>query len=384
MCYNGQVGQGCYGGAPECPDPVLQEGGTLMSYCHFGGASGADCDGVTNDFHPTVATFVRTFIDAHTFPGCITSLCDSPNAPTSLMATPNGDARIDLQWTASTPPPTPDSYTLYRSTSPGGPYAPLATGLTVTTYSDTAVTAGLTYYYVVRALSASCISVNSNEASALALGDCDASPTFYETSVTNLTDGACGAQLSWTTGTNHCGTDPLVYTVYRSTSPEFTPAPANRLASCVSDTFFDDTSAIAGTDYFYEVVAEDASPGQGGDCRDGNATGSGELFFRVGTETLYRGTFEDPTGGSTAGWSNVGFGGDQNPDPGWDGVKACPATSSPNVFSFGGTASCTDPYPQGQYEVAVVRHADGTGIVVPPNAMNVRLRFQATFRLRYE
>jgi fibronectin type 3 domain-containing protein len=44
------------------------------------------------------------------------------------------------------------SYNIYRSTSPGGPYAPLASGVQSPTYKDELVNKGMTYYYVVRSV----------------------------------------------------------------------------------------------------------------------------------------------------------------------------------------------------------------------------------------
>jgi len=46
------------------------------------------------------------------------------------------------------------SYNIYRSTSPGGPYAPLASGVHGLSYQDGLVKAGMTYYYVVRSVDA--------------------------------------------------------------------------------------------------------------------------------------------------------------------------------------------------------------------------------------
>ena len=62
----------------------------------------------------------------------------------------------------------------------------------------------------------------------------------------------------------------MVYNIYRDTTSGFTPGPGNLLESCVTNTFFDDTSVSGGTTYYYVVRAEDATVGNGGPCRDGN------------------------------------------------------------------------------------------------------------------
>jgi fibronectin type 3 domain-containing protein len=53
-----------------------------------------------------------------------------------------------------------------RSTTSGGPYTNLATGIAGTTYTDTSAANGTTYFYVVTAVGAGGESGNSNEASA--------------------------------------------------------------------------------------------------------------------------------------------------------------------------------------------------------------------------
>ena len=58
------------------------------------------------------------------------------------------------------------SYTVKRSTTAGGPYTTIATDITETSYTDTGVTNGTTYYYVVTAIVNGSESWSSNEASA--------------------------------------------------------------------------------------------------------------------------------------------------------------------------------------------------------------------------
>lgn len=77
----------------------------------------------------------------------------APAAPTGLtsIASP-GPNRISLSWTA---PPSigAGGYNVYRATSAGGPYTKVnASPVAVTTYSDTAITAGTRYWYRVRAV----------------------------------------------------------------------------------------------------------------------------------------------------------------------------------------------------------------------------------------
>lgn len=83
-------------------------------------------------------------------------------APTGLTATVEGSA-VALNWTAVS---AATSYNVYRGTNSGGEAgSPIAT-VTSTSYTDSSVTAGSTYYYTVAAVNSSGTSEQSNEASA--------------------------------------------------------------------------------------------------------------------------------------------------------------------------------------------------------------------------
>jgi chitodextrinase len=75
---------------------------------------------------------------------------DPPAAPTSLEATP-GPGSISLDWPDNTDDPDWASFSVYRSEAAGGPYDLVAGGVTASQYTDTEVTPGTTYYYVVTA-----------------------------------------------------------------------------------------------------------------------------------------------------------------------------------------------------------------------------------------
>src|SRR5438552_17708337 len=89
-----------------------------------------------------------------------------PGAPQGLVATA-GDATVTLTWSApSSNGGSPiTNYRIYRSTTGGGE-TPQATIGNVLTYSDTAVTNGVTYYYEVSALNNVGEGPRSSEASA--------------------------------------------------------------------------------------------------------------------------------------------------------------------------------------------------------------------------
>ncbi len=89
-----------------------------------------------------------------------------PAAPTALAAaTGPGAKKISLTWSASAGA---TSYMVARSQTSGGPYTTIASGLTGTTYQNTGLAGGATYYYVVMAVNSGGTSGTSNQASAKA------------------------------------------------------------------------------------------------------------------------------------------------------------------------------------------------------------------------
>jgi hypothetical protein len=84
-----------------------------------------------------------------------------PGAPTGLAAVA-GNAQVSLAWTASTGA---SSYHIKRSTTSGSGYLQIGAP-TITSFADSGLTNGTTYYYVVSALSAAGESANSSQASA--------------------------------------------------------------------------------------------------------------------------------------------------------------------------------------------------------------------------
>ena len=84
-----------------------------------------------------------------------------PPAPTGVSATA-GNGSVALSWSAVSGAA---GYRVLRSTTTGGPYTLLASPAS-TSYSDTGLTNGTAYYYVVRAFNATLESVNSLQVTA--------------------------------------------------------------------------------------------------------------------------------------------------------------------------------------------------------------------------
>ncbi len=85
-----------------------------------------------------------------------------PTVPSGLAAT-SGDARVSLTWTAVTGAST---YNVKRSAASGGPFENVNTGLTAASFTDTGLTNGSTYFYVVSAVNTAGESGNSTSVEA--------------------------------------------------------------------------------------------------------------------------------------------------------------------------------------------------------------------------
>src|SRR5262249_46467272 len=85
----------------------------------------------------------------------------APLAPTALAATA-GAGQVSLSWHSST---SATSYNVYRGTSSGQEIL-LVSGLTGTSFTDTGVSGGVTYYYIVTAVNSAGEGGRSNGASA--------------------------------------------------------------------------------------------------------------------------------------------------------------------------------------------------------------------------
>lgn len=88
-----------------------------------------------------------------------TIIADSPKLNVQAKGINDG---IDIAWN---PIPGANSYNVERSTTAGGPYTPIASNLTETSYTDKSVTANTTYYYIVKAKLSDTETVTSSEVS---------------------------------------------------------------------------------------------------------------------------------------------------------------------------------------------------------------------------
>ena len=83
----------------------------------------------------------------------------APPVPFGVVITPSS-GQIHLQWTFEEPA---TSYRIYRGTTAGGEGATALATVTSSSYTDTAVTSGVTYYYEITALTGTTESARSAE-----------------------------------------------------------------------------------------------------------------------------------------------------------------------------------------------------------------------------
>jgi len=175
-----------------------------------------------------------------------------PAAPVGLIATA-GDTQASLTWTASSGA---TSYHVKRSTTTGGPYT-LVSNPAATNYTDTGLTDGTKYYYVVAAVNSVGESANSSEVNATPVSPVPATPTGLV-----ATAGNAQVTLAWTAGTGAAS-----YHVKRSTT---TGGPYTQIANPTVANYVD-TAVTNGTKYFYVVSAINAS-GESANSVEASAT----------------------------------------------------------------------------------------------------------------
>jgi fibronectin type 3 domain-containing protein len=177
-----------------------------------------------------------------------------PPMPTGLTATA-GNAQVALTWNASSGAA---SYYLKRSTTSGSGYAQIATP-TAANYTDTGLTNGTNYYYVVSAYNSAGQSSHSPEVSATPVA-----PAGPPAAPANLQATAGNAQVTLTWSASAGATS---YNVKRSTT---TGGPYATLSS-PTVTNFTDTGLTNGTTYYYVVFALN-SAGESGNSAQASAS----------------------------------------------------------------------------------------------------------------
>jgi fibronectin type 3 domain-containing protein len=177
-----------------------------------------------------------------------------PFSPGDLSATA-GNESVALSWETV---PGATSYNVLRGTTSGGETQLATVSSSTSTYDDTAVTNGTTYYYEITGVNSTGTGAPSNEASAAPATSAPPAPNL------TATPGNSQVTLSWTTAAGATS-----YNVYEGTSSggeSTTP-----IATGVTATTYTVTGLTNGSTYYFEVAGVN-SIGTGTDSNQASAT----------------------------------------------------------------------------------------------------------------
>jgi fibronectin type 3 domain-containing protein len=233
--------------------------------------------------------------------------------PTGLVATA-GNTQVTLTWSGETGA---TSYVVERGSVTGGPYTTIGTSAGPS-YTDSGLTNGTTYYYVVAGNNASGTGVVSAQASAI-----PSSAVPVALLGLTATGGHSSIALSWSTAAGASS-----YTVYRSS---VTGGPYSALATGLTVTTYDNAGLPGSTAYFYVVTGS-------------NASGPSAYSTEATASTL-------PNSVSTYTWDADGA----SPGKPVDGAGAWNTTSS--LWSIG---SSDVPWPNDGSGFASIGNSNGT------------------------
>ncbi len=195
----------------------------------------------------------------------VTTSTTAPAAPSGLTAVA-ASGQVSLSWTASS---TATSYNVLRSMTSGSGYSQIGTG-PGTSYTDTAVSNGTTYYYVVQASNSAGTSGNSNQASATPTVAIPAAPSNL-----SAAPGNASISLTWSTSTG-----ATAYTVLRSLT---NGSNYSQIATNVASNSYVDSGLSNGTTYYYVVTAFNTA-GSSGDSNQASATPAASSSLSVEAE----------------------------------------------------------------------------------------------------
>lgn len=255
-------------------------GTTTLNYIGKSQYNDPYLNGLVDDFHIYGVALTA---------GQIASLYGGLAAPAVTVTA--GDSQNSLSWNSVT---NATSYAIMRSTTAGGPYTMVASGLTGTSYTDTGLTDGVTYYYVVVAQNSLAQSSNSVEESGYPVPPVPAAPM-----------GLAGigwngeVDLAWTAVSTATG-----YNVKRSTT---SGGPYTTIASGVAATGCADTSVVDGSTYYY-VVSGTNLGGEGANSSEAAVTYTQPVAYLK---------FDETSGTTAANASGNGWNGTLVNSPTW-------------------------------------------------------------------
>jgi chitodextrinase len=179
----------------------------------------------------------------------------APTAPTGLSAKAAGSAQVDLAWTASTDNVGVTGYQILRCTgSTCTTFAQVGTS-TLTSFSNTGLTASTTYRFRVRAVDAAGnVSGNSSTVNATTAAAPDTTPPSVPAGLAAVAASPTQISVSWTAATDNVGV-----TGYQLERCSGSGCSAFAQIAAPTGTSFNDTALTASTSYSYRARAVDAA-----------------------------------------------------------------------------------------------------------------------------
>jgi fibronectin type 3 domain-containing protein len=227
------VAESCSGTDPACPaDGMVPPGSTCRPSTDGNQCDPAEVCTGTSVSCPADVIYAR--------PG-------APTAAKAALGTVAGTASIS--WTAPAGG-APTGYNVKRSATPTAGYTILGTPSTTTSspYTDTGLTGGSTYYYVVSSINAvaTCESDNSTPASVTAVNPCKPPPV----PVVTAASGKAQVDLTWPPSAGATS-----YGVGRSVTAGTGYMSTTTITTCTTTCSYDDINVSNGTTYYYVVTA---------------------------------------------------------------------------------------------------------------------------------
>ena len=213
----------------------------------------------------------------------------APGVPTSVSATAQSSASIEVSWTAVTGA---TSYQIFRSTASGSAYTQVGTSAS-SPFTDVGLTASTPYYYVVKAANSAGISGYSSEATATTSAPPVVAPGI-PTGIGATAQSSASIAVSWTAVTGATS-----YQIFRSTTSGSAYAQVGTSASSP----FTDVGLTASTPYYYVVKAVN-SAGISGYSSEATATTSAPAVVAPGVPTGLGATAQSSTSIAVS-WTTV-------------------------------------------------------------------------------
>ena len=262
-------------------------------------------------------------VGQYTFSGTV--VAQAPTTPTSLGATAASTSAVNLSWTDTAG----DQTGFYVERSPDDSTWTQIASTTSTSYQDTGLSSGTTYYYRIRAYNAGGDSAYTSVASAITQTPIPAAPTTLVATASSTSAIA----LSWTDNSNN----ETGYYVERS------PDNSNwtQIASLGPNvTTYSDTSLPSATTYYYRVRAYNS----GGDSAYTNTSSATTQTPAPGVPTAFTATTVSTTEIDLAWTDNsnqTGFFVERSPDNAtWTQIASTTSTRYKNT----GLSSATTYY----------------------------------------